>query len=75
MADHIKDAARCVALLMERKVKGIGEKRAEQLKALGISSAEDLAKASVEDLATKLKVSPKFTGKWIENSKQLVKKP
>ena len=33
------------------QVKGIGEKRKEQLKALNISSVEDLAKASAEDLA------------------------
>jgi predicted flap endonuclease-1-like 5' DNA nuclease len=57
------------------EVKGIGEKRAEQLKALGISSVEDLAKASEQDLAEKLKISPKITGKWIENSKKLLEKP
>ncbi|MDH5793809.1 MAG: helix-hairpin-helix domain-containing protein [Candidatus Bathyarchaeota archaeon] len=56
------------------KVKGIGEKRAEQLKALGISSVEDLAKASAEDLAEKLKISPKITGRWIENAKKLLEK-
>ena len=56
------------------KMKGIGEKRAEQLKALGISSVEDLAKASVEDLAEKLKISPKITGRWIENAKKLLEK-
>ena len=56
------------------KVKGIGEKRAQQLKALGISSVEDLAKASAEDLTEKLKISPKITGKWIENAKTLAEK-
>jgi predicted flap endonuclease-1-like 5' DNA nuclease len=56
------------------EVKGIGEKRAEQLKTLGISSVEDLAKASVDDLAAKLKISPKITGKWIESAKKLVEK-
>jgi predicted flap endonuclease-1-like 5' DNA nuclease len=56
------------------EVKGIGEKRKEQLKALNISSVEDLAKASAEDLASKLKISPKITGKWIENAKQLLEK-
>ncbi|MEM3665806.1 MAG: helix-hairpin-helix domain-containing protein [Candidatus Bathyarchaeia archaeon] len=54
------------------KVKGIGEKRAEQLKALGISGVEDLAKASAQDLAVKLKISPKITGRWIENAKMLI---
>jgi len=55
-------------------VKGIKEKRSEQLKALGISSVEDLAKASAEDLASKLKISPKITVRWIENAKQLLEK-
>jgi predicted flap endonuclease-1-like 5' DNA nuclease len=56
------------------EVKGIGVKRAEQLKALGILSVEDLAKASAKDLASKLKVSPKITEKWIKNAKKLVEK-
>jgi len=56
------------------KVKGIGEKRAEQLKALNISSVEDLAKVSAEDLASKLKISPKITVRWIENAKKLIEK-
>ena len=54
------------------KVKGIGEKRAEQLKALGINSVEYLVKASAKDLAVKLKVSPKITRRWIRNAKELV---
>ncbi|MDI6904272.1 MAG: helix-hairpin-helix domain-containing protein [Candidatus Bathyarchaeia archaeon] len=57
------------------EVKGIGEKRAEQLKTLGINSAEDLAKASAKDLAVKLKVSPKITERWIKNAKEIVEKP
>lgn len=56
------------------EVKGIGEKRAEQLKTLGISNVEDLAKASADDLAAKLKISPKITGKWIESAKKLTEK-
>jgi predicted flap endonuclease-1-like 5' DNA nuclease len=56
------------------EVKGIGEKRAAQLKNIGINSVEDLAKASAEDLASKLKVSPKITGAWIENAKKLTEK-
>lgn len=56
------------------EVKGIGAKRAEQLKALNIVSVEDLAKASAEELASKLKVSPKITERWIENAKELVEK-
>lgn len=56
------------------QVKGIKEKRAQQLKAVGINTVEDLAKASPEDLASKLKIAPYFTGKWIENAKEIVGK-
>jgi predicted flap endonuclease-1-like 5' DNA nuclease len=56
------------------EVKGIGEKRAEQLKALGINNVEELAKASAKELASKLKISPKITQRWIENAKKLTEK-
>ena len=56
------------------EVKGIKDKRALQLKAVGINTVEDLAKASPTDLATKLKIASYFTGKWIENAKQIVEK-
>jgi len=55
-------------------VKGIKEKRAQQLNAIGIKTVEDLSKASAEDLAAKLKIAPYFTGKWIENAKQILEK-
>lgn len=54
------------------EVKGIGEKRAAQLKSIGINTVEELAKASAEDLASKLKVSQKITRVWIENAKKLI---
>jgi predicted flap endonuclease-1-like 5' DNA nuclease len=53
------------------KVKGIGEKRAKQLSDVGINSIEDLSKTSAKELASKLKISPKITGKWIANAKEL----
>ncbi|MEM3577382.1 MAG: helix-hairpin-helix domain-containing protein [Candidatus Bathyarchaeia archaeon] len=53
------------------KVKGIGAKRSEQLKALGINTLEDLAKASAKDLASKLQISPKITSRWISEAKKL----
>jgi predicted flap endonuclease-1-like 5' DNA nuclease len=55
-------------------VKGIGEKRARQLKAAGINSVDDLANAYANDLAKKLKISPKITSKWIESAKELKNK-
>ena len=60
--------------LMElTQVKGIGEKRAMQLKALGIDSVEALAKSSAKRLARKLKVSPKIVEKWVAGAKELAK--
>jgi predicted flap endonuclease-1-like 5' DNA nuclease len=56
------------------EVKGIKDKRALQLKTVGINTVEDLAKASATDLATKLKIAPYFTGKWIESAKEIVEK-
>ena len=56
-----------------RQVKGIGVKRATQLKTLGINSVNDLAKASAEDIAKKLQISSKITKKWIASAKELVK--
>jgi len=70
--ETIMEAAPSVTALTE--VKGIGERRAEQLKAIKITSMEDLAKASAKDLATRLKISPKITRKWIRNAKNLVEK-
>jgi predicted flap endonuclease-1-like 5' DNA nuclease len=56
------------------QVKGIKEKRAGQLKAIGINSVEDLAMASAEDLAAKLKISPKIVERWIEDAQKLLRK-
>jgi predicted flap endonuclease-1-like 5' DNA nuclease len=66
-------AASVTATLDLTQVKGIGEKRATQLKALGITNVDELSKASAKPLAKKLKISPKTVDKWITNAKQLVK--
>jgi predicted flap endonuclease-1-like 5' DNA nuclease len=55
------------------QLKGIGEKRATQLKALGINSVDELANASAETIAEKLKVSQKIVDKWIVAAKGLKK--
>jgi predicted flap endonuclease-1-like 5' DNA nuclease len=52
------------------QVKGIGEKRTAQLKALGINNLDDLAKVSANDLAKDLMISPKITRKWVEGAKE-----
>ena len=51
-------------------IKGIGEKRAAQLNALGINNLDDLAKTSPQYLADNLSISPKITQKWVENAKE-----
>ncbi|MCX8152988.1 MAG: helix-hairpin-helix domain-containing protein [Candidatus Bathyarchaeota archaeon] len=63
-----------VALTLElTEVKGIGAKRAAQLKALGINNVSELANASAEDIAGKLQISSKIAQKWIDNARELVK--
>lgn len=62
-----------VESLMElTRVKGIGEKRADQLKTLGITTVADLSAASAEELAEKLEVSAKITDRWIKNARKLL---
>lgn len=51
-------------------VHGINAKRAAQLNSVGISNLEDLAKASADDLAKALAVSPKITRMWIGSAKK-----
>ncbi len=52
-----------------KRLKGIGQKRAAQLNALGISSFEELANASAEDVAKSLQISPKIVKRWISEAK------
>jgi predicted flap endonuclease-1-like 5' DNA nuclease len=51
-------------------VKEIGERRAAQLKELGINSLDELAKVSADDLAKDLGISPKITRKWVAGAKE-----
>jgi predicted flap endonuclease-1-like 5' DNA nuclease len=54
------------------QVKGIGERRAAQLKALGINTVDELANASAKNVAEKLKISPKIVDKWISSAEELI---
>jgi predicted flap endonuclease-1-like 5' DNA nuclease len=56
------------------KIKGIKQRRASQLRMLGVNTLEDLAKASAEELGMKMQISPKITGKWIESAKEILAK-
>ena len=53
-----------------RKVPRIGEKRAQQLKGIGIDSVEKLAKSSPKVLSEKLKVSERTASRWISSAKK-----
>ncbi len=65
-------AAAKVAMELSQ-IRGINAKRVEQLKANGINSIEDLAKASSSDLAAKLAVSEKIVKMWIGIAKKQTK--
>jgi len=54
------------------KVKGIGAKRAERLRAVGIVSAEDLAGASPKFLVDTLRMSEKTASRLIDNARRLI---
>lgn len=56
-----------------KRIKGIGQKRAAQLNALGINSFEDLANASATDVAKSLQISPKTVKNWITEAKEKIK--
>ena len=54
------------------QIKGIGEKRVDQLNALGIQTVNDLSNESATDIAKKLKISPKITRKWKSTAKKML---
>jgi len=56
------------------KVKGIGSKRAEILKSIGINSAENLIEVDPEFLSEKLRISERMAYRLIENARKLVYK-
>lgn len=56
------------------KIRGIGEKRYGQLKALGIKNAKDLAETSPQELAAKLDIPTKTATRWIVDAKELAEK-
>jgi predicted flap endonuclease-1-like 5' DNA nuclease len=72
-AVETSQAASATSKLAFTQIRGISEKRAEQLKANGINTIEELANASAVDLAVKLNVSPKIVKMWIGSAKKLSK--
>ena len=53
-------------------VKGIGQKRSEQLKAAGFDSVKRLVESEPEHIAKKVGVSEKRATRWIENAKKIL---
>jgi len=53
-------------------VKGIGQKRSEQMKAVGVDSVYELVECSPRDLAEKVGVSEKTANAWIENANEVL---
>jgi len=56
------------------EVKGISQKRFEQLKAIGMDSVKKLAESDPKEIAEKLGVSEKTSSRWIENANNLLTK-
>ncbi len=47
------------------EIKGIGSKRAKELKVAGVNTISDLATASAKDLSQKIGISEKTISRWI----------
>lgn len=65
-----------VSKLMDlTEIEGIGQKRADQLKSIGISTVADLSVASENAIADGCRVPTKTARRWIENARnQLLEK-
>ena len=55
-----------------RGIKGIGSKRTEELKAVGVNTVSDLATSSAKDLSQKTGISEKIISRWIEQAKEII---
>lgn len=53
-------------------IKGIGSKRAEKLKAVGVNTLSDLAASSAKDLSQKTGISEKIVSRWIEEARETI---
>lgn len=53
-------------------IKGIGKKREEIFKSIGIKSVNDLAKADVDEISNKTNISRKILEKYIKEAKEYV---
>ena len=54
------------------EIKGIGRRRAKQLKAAGVKTVSDLAKRSAKNLSGKTGIPIKTVSKWIVQANELI---
>jgi hypothetical protein len=54
------------------EIKGIGQKRSEQLKTAGFDTVRKLAESEPKQIAEKVGVSEKSASRWILNAKQIL---
>jgi predicted flap endonuclease-1-like 5' DNA nuclease len=66
--EEVKEALREIKLTM---IKGIGSKRAKELKAVGVNTVSHLATASAKDLSQKISISEKTISRWIEQANEI----
>ena len=53
------------------EIKGIGPKKAEELKAVGVNTVLDLAKSSAKDLSQKTGIPEKTISRWIVQANRI----
>jgi predicted flap endonuclease-1-like 5' DNA nuclease len=54
------------------EIKGIGPKRAEELKAAGVTTVSDLAKRSAKNLSEKTGIPLKNISEWIVQANEMI---
>lgn len=62
-----KEASREIELT---EIRGIGPRKAEELKAAGVNAVSDLARASAKNLSQKTGISKKTISRWIAEAKR-----
>ena len=66
--EEVKEALREIELT---EIKGIGSRRAKELKAVGVNAVSDLATASAKDLSQKTRFSEKTFSRWITQANRM----
>jgi DNA-binding protein len=71
-AEDEKEAAGSAAPMSLTAIKGIGEDRAERLRAGGVNSITDLANVDPHDAAERVKISEKMLSEWSAQARSLL---